>query len=406
VNYLLPLITIPYLVRVIGIEKYGLIAFAMAFNYFFIVVSNYGFHLSATHAVSVNRTNDSKLSELFSSVMLLKSILMLSSFAILLLVVMLVPKLSNNYLLFCIMFLSVVGNVIFPRWYLLGLEQVNIIMMTSLAGKLITIIPIFYYVRSPSDYLMAAAFLSSSEVIAGICALLIIANQNQIRLVIPSVNMLRHLLYDGFYIFISQVAVTGVTGSNLFILGLFANPATIGSFALAEKIIKSATGLVGPISEAIYPRVGLLFHESRDKALKFLRKVAVLGGSLFLFGCCCLFFGSNIIIFLIAGESIAQASLMLQIMAVIPLSVFLDNIYGTQILLNIDMKKAFMNIIIVSGIFSLTCGLIFIPLFQAYACAYVFLVSEVLILLLMMFAVRWCGISPFTFVDNKNSLKK
>ena len=321
---------------------------------------------------------------------------MLTGLAILLLVVKVVPKFSNNYEIFCIMFLSVAGNVIFPRWYLLGLEKVNVITVTLLIGKVITIVPIFFCVVHSSDYLLAAAFLGCSEIIAGVCALIILVFKNHIRFVLPTLFMLRNALHDGFHIFISQIAVTGLTGINLFILGLYSDPITIGSFALAEKIIKSAIGLIGPISEAIYPRSGLLFHESTDRALAFLRRIVVKGGVLFLFGSMCLFFGAKLIVFLIAGKPIDQAAFMLQIMSVIPLSVFLDNIYGTQILLNISRKKAFMTIIIVSGAISVTCAFILIPFFHGYACASIFLFSELLVLVLMMSAVYRSGISPFS----------
>jgi len=374
-----------------------MIAFATAFNYFFIVITNYGFHLSATHDVSINRNNRQKLSEIFSSVMLIKILFMIFSLIILFTFVFTIPKFSKDFDLLLVMFLTVAGNVFFPRWYLLGTEQVNVITLTSISGKLITIIPIFFYVKNTTDYLLAAVFLASSEIISGILALFLILYKNQIKSIIPGFLLLKNALKEGFHIFISQVAVTGVTGTNLFILGIFSEPKTIGCFALAEKIIKSAIGLIAPISDAIYPGAGLLFNKSRTDGLYFLKKVIKISGSIFFCGSCCLFFGAELIVFLIAGKSIYQTALLLKIMAFIPLTVFMDNIYGTQILLNIYKKKEFMNIIIISGIFSVICALVFIPFFHAYACACIFLISELLILLLMMFEVYRSKISPFTF---------
>ena len=125
-NYILPLITFPYLVRVLGPDKYGLIAFAQAFIGYFVILTDYGFNLSATREVALNRDNDKKLSEIFSSVMIIKIVYMVLSFIILCTVVFSFEKFSHNWIIYIFAFGVVLGNVLFPVWFFQGMERMKV----------------------------------------------------------------------------------------------------------------------------------------------------------------------------------------------------------------------------------------------------------------------------------------
>ncbi|MEJ2630544.1 MAG: oligosaccharide flippase family protein [Acidihalobacter sp.] len=104
-NYVLPLITVPYLVRVLGPENFGRIAFAQAFIQYFVVLTDYGFNLSATRAVALVRDDPAKLSSLFSAVMIVKAALMTIGFGAMLLIVWLVPSFAQDWPLYVLVYL-------------------------------------------------------------------------------------------------------------------------------------------------------------------------------------------------------------------------------------------------------------------------------------------------------------
>lgn len=122
-GYVLPLITLPYLVRVLGVEKYGLVAFANSFVAYFQMLTDYGLYLSAIREVSVHREDKQQLNKIFSTVMIIKSILLAVSFLILLVIVFGFSKFSANWELYLFAFGLVIGSVLFPVWFFQGMEK-------------------------------------------------------------------------------------------------------------------------------------------------------------------------------------------------------------------------------------------------------------------------------------------
>ena len=173
-TYVLPLLTLPYLVRVLGTEKFGLVMFAQAFIIFFNILVDYGFNLSATREVAVNRESKEKLTEIFSSVMSIKFILIVISFAILSIVIFLFDNFSDNIDLFYLTFLWVIGQALFPVWYFQGLEKMKYITIVNVTSKLIFTIAIFIFIKDESDYILVPILNGLGFIIGGILSLRIV----------------------------------------------------------------------------------------------------------------------------------------------------------------------------------------------------------------------------------------
>ena len=165
-NYILPLLTLPYLVRVLGAEKFGLIAFATAVVGYFIVLTDYGFNFSATREVANYRDDKNKLVEIFSSVMIIKVSLLLISFIILLFLIFFFEKIGNDALLYVLTFGSVVGQVLFPVWFFQGVERMKYITIINIISKTIFTVAIFLLVKQTSDYLLVPLLTSVGIIVA------------------------------------------------------------------------------------------------------------------------------------------------------------------------------------------------------------------------------------------------
>jgi PST family polysaccharide transporter len=392
-NYILPLITLPYLVRVLGVSNFGLIAFSASLIQYFVVLTDYGFNLSATRDVAVSRDNPDRLGEVVSAVFAVKGILMVASALLLAAIVWLVSDYRVHWELYAATFLLVVGNVFFPVWLYQGLERMPVITTLNVLAKASAVAGIFLFVHSANDVVIAAALQSAGALLAGVISIFVLPRIcPDVKLRIPSAHRLKEVMREGWHIFVSQLSANLVNNSNVLILGMFHGSHMVGQYAIAEKIVKAAISIQIPVCNAIYPRMGALFHESEENALIFLRKTLryvapiVVGASL------ALLFGADIVVHLIVGHPDDEVALLMRIMALLPITVFMDNLYGTQILLNIGRRSEFMRAVLYSGIFAISAALLTVPHFSAIASAGVYLASEVVLLILMVRYVHKAGL--------------
>jgi len=369
-----------------------LIAFAQALIQYFVVLTDYGFNLTASRDIAMNKENSLKVSQIFSIVMFIKLSLMLLSFLLLIVMVFSIPRFRADWPVYLVSFLSVTGTVLLPVWFFQGLEKMKYITIVNVAGGLISTAAIFALVRDPSDVLLAVGLKAGSVLLAGLLGLYVVWHIAPVRLTLPSPQEVKATLHSGWNVFVSQVSTTLFGNSMVFFLGLFYGNVIVGHFAIAQKMVLAAVGLSIPITEAIYPRVSALFAESQDLAIAFLRRALLIGGLLFLTAGVCLFLGADIAVRLVTGEANSSISVLVKIMAVLPLTVFVDNVYGTQILLPLGMEKQFMKAIVCSGLFAVVGSLLLIPTFGAVGSAVTFIASEVLVLALLMMYVRRTGL--------------
>lgn len=392
-NYVLPLITFPYLVRVLGPAKFGLLAFAQAFVQYFAIVTDYGFNLTATREIAIQRTHPDQVYKTFRTVLTIKLGLMALCLGVMSLVLFAVPKFRLELPVYYCTFLTVLGNVLFPVWLYQGLERMKYITALTLGPKVLAAASIFLLVHSEQDYVLAAAIQGGGGFLAGAVGLVAVKTLVPVGgFTLPSIEDMRATLRAGWSVFVSSFGVTLFGNSNIFILGLFARLDTVGYFAVADKIVRATIGLSVPVSTAIYPRVSLLFAQSRELALAFLRRVLLLGGMGFLALSVMLFLGANLAARLATGQPNAEVGLLIKLMAILPFTVFVDNVFGVQTLLNLGLSQQLMKAILYAGAFSVVASFMAVPHFGARASAVVFTLSQMLVLLLMIIPVHQRGI--------------
>ncbi len=391
-SYVLPLVNVPYLLRVIGPEHYGLIAFSQAVMAYFVTLNDYGFNLSATRELAVNPDDPVVRSELYSAVMTIKCGLCLISLLILCTLIHFVPRFHDNAPVFFAGFGIVVGTMMFPQWFFLGIQKMYWISAVNLTANLAFTVSIYLFVRHPSDFVIAAIIQAGGKVVAGILGLIILFRNEHVRLTRPTIAQLRHRLTDGWHLFMSSAAVTLYTGSNAVVLGFVCGMTEVGYFSAAYKIFAAGQGLIAPMCQAVYPHVCSLAHTSRDAAVRYLRKTMVIIGGISLAGGLLVLLFAPLIVRIAMGPKYMSSVPVLQFMALTPFACAVNNIYGTQGMLNFGMKPQFSKIIVFSAFSNI---LMLAPLcyfFRARGAAASGLITETVVTLAMAFMLQRRGI--------------
>jgi PST family polysaccharide transporter len=233
-TYLAPVITLPYLVRVLGPSRFGLVELARAIAVYFVILTDYGFNLSATREISLHRGNPRRLSEIFSAVMLLKLLLTVASFVALVAAVFGVPKLRGDWPVYLLAFGTVVGQCLFPIWLFQGLERMKYTAILTIFSKLVTTVSIFVFIRQSDQYLYVPVVQSVGTIAMGVAGLFVALREFPVHFALPSRALLRQELADGWHLFISKMSITLYTTSTTVILGLFTNNTFVAYYVAGE----------------------------------------------------------------------------------------------------------------------------------------------------------------------------
>ncbi len=268
-NMLLPLITMPYLVRVLGVEKFGLVNFALAIIMFFNLFVSFGFDLSVTREISINRDDKRKIAEIFSSVLLIKMVFVILSFVVLCGLIALNDTIGDNAQLYFITFGVVVGNALLPLWFFQGIEKMKHITYINVASRLFFAIMIFVLVKDKSDYIYVPLLNSIGTIVGGVYAIIFIRSVFNIGFVIPKIESAIYQLRNSAHFFLSRVANEGARYFASVLIGFKFGDLYVGYYTMVDKLFTVFMSGGGIVSQTIYP------YMSRERNIRLFKRIFV-----------------------------------------------------------------------------------------------------------------------------------
>ena len=394
-DYILPFLTVPYLTRVLGPSRYGLIGFAAALINYFAILTGYGFNLSATREISLKRDDRERVTRIFSSIMIIKAGLLAASLILLLVIVYSFDKFRADAAVYLISFGLVAGNALFPVWLFQGMERMKYITYINLTGRIALAAAIFIFVSGENGHVVYVILSSATSVLVGIASLICALRVFKIRFVLPSFGEIRKELVEGWYVFISSISIVLYTSSTTFILGLFTNNTVVGYFTGADKIRQAIQGIFNPVFQTLYPYVNALAHGSKERALEFMRKEVLFFGLIGLFICVVVFINAGFLVGVILGGEYSASVGLLRILAFVPMLVILGNILTIQCLLSLGLRKDYSMIYVFSSVVGVVTMILLTYRYGARGVSASVVCIETLVLAMTLYRMRRRGIRLF-----------
>lgn len=324
-GYVFPLITMPYLARVIGVEGFGKIAFATAIMIWIQTIADWGFNLTATRDVAQNRDNPKRVSEIFSNVLWARCLLMILSFVILLVLIAAIPKFREEQVVILVTFLMIPGHILFPDWFFQAIEKMKYITLLNVLMKLIFTIAIFIFVKDPDDYILQPLFTSIGYVICGVIALFLIIGKWGIKLQKPSWNLVVKTIKDSTDVFINNLMPNLYNSFSTMLLGFIGGGSAVGILDGGNKFIYAGTQLQTTINRAFYP-----FLSRKVEQHSTYVKICLCISSLL---CITFFLGAPLIVRILLSPEFAGAVSVIRIRSISMIFLTIFSAYGANYLI-------------------------------------------------------------------------
>ncbi len=256
-NMLLPIIVFPYLIRILGTEKYGLVVYAQAIAGYFGILVDFGFKISATKDISIHRKDKKKLSNIVSSVLIIKVFLWLVSLSMLYALITFIPTFKDEKILFLLSFGICFNEFLFPQWYFQGIEKMKYITIFNLVARLLFLCLIFIFVREKSDYLLVPLFNGLGAFFGGTLALFLIFKEHKIKFSLQPWTNIKYYFRESLPLFGSNLIISVKDKFNIIFIGSILGMREVAIYDIAIKIMKLFIQPLDIINRTIYPRVAV-----------------------------------------------------------------------------------------------------------------------------------------------------
>lgn len=392
VNLIFPLITFPYVSRILSVNGMGIYNFSSTYVGYFLLLAGLGIYTYAIREGAKFRNDREKMSQFASQVFTINIVSTLIAYVLLLLSLLIFKNLNNYVSAILIFSLQIIFTTIGTEWIYTIYEEYNYITIRSILFKIISMILLFLLVKKASDYLVYVSISVFASVGSNVLNFIHSKSYCSIKLV-KNVDWYKHLK-PIIIIFASSLAINIYVSSDTTILGLLKDDYAVGIYGLSVKIYSISESLMNAVMAVTIPRLAMLFGRKKYKeynlTLKNIINFLIL---LILPGCIGIMMLSKEIVLIIAGKKYLESvnSLRIIIWAII-FSIF-SWLFMQCVLIPAKREAKVLKNTIITAIVNIILNFILIP-FLSYDGTSLSTVLAQLMVMLMNGYSSWDIVKP------------
>jgi PST family polysaccharide transporter len=373
-NIVVPLLTLPYLTRVLGAEPLGYVLVAQSFALWISIVLEYGFTLSATREVAQHHHQTSKLSSIVSGVQGAKLLLGLATILIALVSAKLVPVFQQHPDFLWWAMLWAFGQGFSPIWFFQGIQRLLLSASLDIVFRLFGNISILVLVKSPEDANIALIILSISTITPTL--ILTYLMYTQVLFELPKLKSIQEAFKFGKDMFFYRLLASLYTVSNAFVLGIISSPTQVGYYGSAERIYTASTTAFWPFWRAFFPHVSIIQHQNPKRARQLIRQALLVIGFVGLLVGSALWLSASNLIPRYLGSEFSEIAPVVQLLALAVPCIAVSGSLGLQWLLSTKREHILIGITATAGLINLILAIFLVPSQGARGMAFSILIAE------------------------------
>lgn len=385
-NYIFPLITFPYVSRVLGVDNIGICNFVDSVINYIILFSMMGITTIGIREIANDKNDSQKLSQTYSNLFLLNVISTFLILFILIICIYAVPEFYRHKELMYIGAAKILFNLFLVEWFYKGVENFKYITVRSLIIKVIYVISVFIFVRQESDYTIYY-FLT-----VGITIVNAVINwtysRKHVRFSFKQIQIKKYVkpfLLTGSYIILTSMYIS----FNVIYLGFVSNDTQVGYYTTATKIYSIVLALITAFTSVMVPRISSLLQEGNTTQVKNLIANSFELVFTLCFPIVILFtMLAPEVINVIAGKGYEGAIIPMQIIMPLIFIVGLSQIFVYQILIPLRKDKVILINSVIGAIVGIVMNFLIVGRMQSIGSAIVLVTAELLVFTFIFFYVQ------------------
>lgn len=385
-GYIFPLLTFPYVTRVLGVADFGLCGFIDSIINYFIIFSSMGIAVVGIRETAAAKSDRVRLSRTFTDLLAVNAVFTFLSILILAAATILIPKLHAHKELMFLGAFKVLFSFLLIEWFYKGIEDFRFITIRSLIVKCLYVAAVFCFVRKPGDY--TVFYLISVLTIAANSLINILHSKRFVGLTLTDIRprrFIKPLLTYGVYAILTSFYTT----FNVAFLGFVSSDSQVGFYTTATRLYAIFIGLVSAFTGVMMPRMSALIHEGRREEFKAFYSASVgILASVAIPAVVFTMIMAPRIVSLLAGDGYGGAVLPMRIVMPLLFIIGYEQIMIVQGLMPLKRDRAVLRNSILGAAAGISANFILTPRYAAVGSAIVWLACEVLVMVLSQAEVR------------------